>query len=1047
VYEEDTSSAPVVRNCLFQANPDGDYHDCDTSVTLTGAAAINDLGGNSGNVEGDPMFVMNGPAGICGAWTTPPVYSNMTVHTTLTDAGAGFTPGAMVGRLLNADTSQRQQALIVANTATTIEVVGNATGGIAAGDAYKVIDYHLRDGSQALDRGLVTGAPTVDFEGDPRPGGDGLVDIGADEAPDGYDSAPWFSNILVTPFTVSAGQTVTLTFTASEALTGNPTVTVNSHAATYFSSSGHDYIYTMQVTNAVGIAPIQIQGTDATGHLGVNTTVSALCVSGAIYVNATIAIGGTGASWAEAKRTIDEALRQAGNGNEIWVAAGVYYPTHSSAGNPNPADPRAKTFALKMGVAVYGGFTGTETVRAQRNWATHATVLCGDIGTLDDSSDNSYWVVVGATGATLDGFTVTGGHENGKDGAGMYNGNCSPIVTNCMFARNPWGGMYNENDSSPVVTNCVFAGSSGPGMDNEDDSSPVVTNCVFAGNSGPGMDNDSYSSPVVTNCTFTGNESGGMVNGYQSSPVVTNCILWGDGAPEIAGEGTSLRYSCIDQDGYAGSDGNIRQAPRFVRSPSPGPDALWGTSDDDYGDLRALPGSPCIDAGLGDGGVTVPVTDMVGNPRLDDPGVLDTGAGSPTYVDMGAYEGVRSPPWYPRFSWPGQALPGGGVAVWHNVQIWRDGEPDAAGAELAVDTNVAGTVMTPEAYFKAGSEGLLPGTYSWRCRGWDPVSDAYSATWYPATARGGAERVVDDYGPAAMPRDLAVTDNGAGNYTLEFTCDNARGYELTMTGPNGYSRTFRHVFAPDAAGVIPLNRPSALDINLVTAGTYSWEVRGFNPVDEAAGTETWSDPVQIVLAAQGTAVDMAQQQPGGLQPPDGWLCRAPGEILLQWDPVPGAAGYLLYLGSSDGHLPYNYADLGAVTSLRVNVQVGSYFWTVIAYDAGYVGSRPGAMTRFDVIRNAGAPVIQYVAVDADPTTLTVGVAGGTSLPQTVDIRHYDADSAQWRTFLAQPVAGATATEGTTVTIAGADFTVGEYVMISGTSATGLVSPNKVLVIE
>ena len=43
-------------------------------------------------------------------------------------------------------------------------------------------DYHLQNGSAALDRGGISAAPAQDFEGDDRPGTDGLVDIGVDEA-------------------------------------------------------------------------------------------------------------------------------------------------------------------------------------------------------------------------------------------------------------------------------------------------------------------------------------------------------------------------------------------------------------------------------------------------------------------------------------------------------------------------------------------------------------------------------------------------------------------------------------------------------------------------------------------------------------------------------------------------------------------------------------------------------------------------------------------------------------------------------------------------
>ena len=37
--------------------------------------------------------------------------------------------------------------------------------------------------------------------------------------------------------------------------------------------------------------------------------------------------------------------------------------------------------------------------------------------------------------------------------------------------------------------------------------------------------------------------------------------------------------------------------PRFTRAPSSGADTMWGTADDDYGDLTLLFGSPALDAG------------------------------------------------------------------------------------------------------------------------------------------------------------------------------------------------------------------------------------------------------------------------------------------------------------------------------------------------------------------------------------------------------------------------------------------------------------------
>ena len=64
------------------------------------------------------------------------------------------------------------------------------------------------------------------------------------------------------------------------------------------------------------------------------------------------------------------------------MAEGVYYP----------GTARTDTFQCKYGVSVYGGFAGTETARAQRNWNAHVTTLSGDIGVPGDNSDNVYHV-------------------------------------------------------------------------------------------------------------------------------------------------------------------------------------------------------------------------------------------------------------------------------------------------------------------------------------------------------------------------------------------------------------------------------------------------------------------------------------------------------------------------------------------------------------------------------------------------------------------------------------------------------------------------------
>lgn len=98
-----------------------------------------------------------------------------------------------------------------------------------------------------------------------------------------------------------------------------------------------------------------------------------------------------------------------------------------------------------------------------------------------------------------------------------------------------------------------------------------------------------------------------------------------------------VHYSLV-RGGFPGA-GILDAAPGFLRLPDPGSDRLWGTDDDDLGDLRLAPGSPGIDAG---DNARVPVdvdTDLAGSPRFrDDPATPDTGLGSPPLVDLGAYE-------------------------------------------------------------------------------------------------------------------------------------------------------------------------------------------------------------------------------------------------------------------------------------------------------------------------------------------------------------------------------------------------------------------------
>jgi hypothetical protein len=147
---------------------------------------------------------------------------------------------------------------------------------------------------------------------------------------------------------------------------------------------------------------------------------SMIAYSRIIYVKPTGNDNATGNSWATAYKTLRKALSVAVANDDIWVAAGTYYPDVIGATNNNDT---TASFLMISNVDVYGGFAGTETAVSQRDLSTNISILSGDVdgdGTLLHNSEN----VLKATSVTssrLDGFTITAGNSGSFGGAGMRN--------------------------------------------------------------------------------------------------------------------------------------------------------------------------------------------------------------------------------------------------------------------------------------------------------------------------------------------------------------------------------------------------------------------------------------------------------------------------------------------------------------------------------------------------------------------------------------------------------------------------------------------------
>lgn len=262
------------------------------------------------------------------------------------------------------------------------------------------------------------------------------------------------------------------------------------------------------------------------------------------YVRSNGVESGACSSWATAC-TLAYALSQAVAGDELWLMAGIYTPTVDVG--------QTSSFTLPSGIAIYGGFAGVETLRAQRNYTDNVVILTGDVGVPGNTNDNAYHVVSAVNvnaNTVIDGVTIRDGNANGsatatQSGGGIYIYYGDLTVENVIFSNNSasfyGGGLYSRY-GAPTLRNVQFNGNQalyGGGMYNRS-IAITMTDIAFINNSasiGGGLNNKD-GRPVMTNVRFEGNtatsQGGGLYNN-DGAPELTNVRFENNRAASLGG--------------------------------------------------------------------------------------------------------------------------------------------------------------------------------------------------------------------------------------------------------------------------------------------------------------------------------------------------------------------------------------------------------------------------------------------------------------------------------------------------------------------------------
>ncbi len=314
-----------------------------------------------------------------------------------------------------------------------------------------------------------------------------------------------------------------------------------------------------------------------------------------LYVDNSKTISGNGTSWANAYKTLDEALKDTWlcpNFQKIYVAQGTYKPTkkpyimvvNKKGVEISTSNARDVTFHIRTGLEIQGGFPSGG---GSQNIASNPTILSGDIGVLSNATDNTYHVVLADSSANwattgsitkINGFTIKNGNCNGvgtlslnnkniysDSGAGIYVGSGTNNISDNTITSNNcvnYAAIFTENSSKNIIVNNTIANNTGVGIYAWNCINTINNNSILS-NTGCGVVLDNGTNTLNSN-TFKSNTNinGAGIYIISGNNKINNCVFaenissnWG-GAINIA-NGTNSVVNCTFSKNNAGIGGGV----------------------------------------------------------------------------------------------------------------------------------------------------------------------------------------------------------------------------------------------------------------------------------------------------------------------------------------------------------------------------------------------------------------------------------------------------------------------------------------------------------